>query len=114
MARTVRDANLESRAARGRLKAKRKPHWRAIDRGLHLGYYKGARGGGWVARPYCGEGRYQEAALGTADDTLDADGLAVLNFSQAQAAAGEWFQAEAKRAAGEALEDERFHGRGSS
>jgi hypothetical protein len=69
------------------LKAQKKPHWRSIDRGLHIGYYKGGRGGAWVARRYCGEGRYQETALGTANDTLDADGNAVLNFTEAQAKA---------------------------
>ena len=44
MARTVRDSNLETRTARGRLKSRKKPYWRSIDRGLHLGYFKGARG----------------------------------------------------------------------
>jgi hypothetical protein len=50
MARTVQDANLGTRAGRGRLKARKKPYYRAIDQGRHLGYYKGARGGTWIAR----------------------------------------------------------------
>jgi hypothetical protein len=107
MARTVADRNLGTREARRRLAARRKPYWRAIERGLHVGYYKGSRGGRWIARRYCGEGRYQETVVGTADDVLDADGRAILDFDQAQAGAREWFHAEARRAAGEAPEDDR-------
>ena len=104
MARTVADRNLGTREARRRLAARRKPYWRAIERGLHVGYYKGSRGGRWIARRYCGEGRYQETVVGTADDVLDADGRAILDFDQAQAGAREWFHAEVRRAAGEAPE----------
>ncbi len=102
MARTVADRNLGTRETRRRLPARRKPYWRSIERGLHLGYYKGSRGGAWIVRRYAGEGRYREHGLGTADDTLDADGLAVLDFGEAQARAREWFHAAARRAAGEA------------
>ena len=102
MARTVADRNLGTREARRRLAARRKPYWRAIERSLHVGYYKGSRGGRWIARRYCGEGRYQETVVGTADDVLDADGRAILDFDQAQAGAREWFHAEVRRAAGEA------------
>jgi integrase len=100
MARTVRDASLETRTARARLKTQKKPYWRSIDRGLHLGYYRGATGGAWVGRRYIGDRRYQETTLGTADDTQDADGLGVLSYSQAQAKARDWFTAEQRRAAG--------------
>ena len=101
MARTVRDANPETRTARARLKSRKKPYWRSIDRGLHLGYYRGAIGGAWVGRRYIGDRRYQETTLGTADDSSpDADGLAVLNYSQAQAKARQWFAAEQRSAAG--------------
>jgi integrase len=92
MARTVRDRSLETRAARRRLQPQKKPYWRSVDRGLHLGYYRGARGGGWIARRYIGEGHYQETRVGTADDVQDADGSAVLSYSQAQAKARVWFQ----------------------
>jgi integrase len=87
MARTVRDSNLETRTARGRLKSRKKPYWRSIDRGLHLGYFKGAKAGRWLLRCYVGAGRYREATLGTADDVQDADGAEVLSYSQAQARA---------------------------
>src|SRR5215470_15070292 len=82
MARTVRDTNLETRTARARLKARGEPYWRAIDRGAHLGYYRGARGGSWIARLYR-EGRYQKHDLGRADDVTDGDGLHVLDYSHA-------------------------------
>jgi integrase len=107
MARTVADRNLGTREARRRLAARRKPYWRQIERNLHIGYYKGARGGAWIGRRYVGNGSYREHALGTADDTLDADGHAVLDFDHAQAKARAWFQAEVRRAAGEAPVDDR-------
>ena len=85
MARTVRDASLETRTARARLQASGKPYYRAIDPGLHLGYRKGKAGGKWVMRWYVGDGDYQLETLATADDSADADGVAVLDFRQAQA-----------------------------
>jgi integrase len=85
MARTVRDANLETRTARGRLRASGKPYYRAIDPGLHLGYRKGNAGGKWVMRWYVGDGDYKVETIGTADDSADADGIAILDFRQAQA-----------------------------
>lgn len=103
MARTVRDANLETRAARLRLKPsdtrRREPYWRTLDQGAHLGYYKGDRGGAWVARLYT-DGKYRKITLGIADDTSDADDHAVLDFKQAQAKARAWFSEQRRRADG--------------
>jgi integrase len=84
MARTVRDARLESRTARSALKPSGKPYFRAIDEGLHLGYRKGKVGGKWVVRRYLGEAVYAVETIGVADDTIDADGAAILSFAQAQ------------------------------
>lgn len=100
MARTVRDTNLETRAARSRLVVRKKPYWRAIHQGAHLGYYRGTRGGSWCARLLLEGGGYREHKLGIADDASDADGLAVLDFKQAQDAARTWFRAEEYRANG--------------
>ena len=100
MARTVRDANLESRAARARLLARKKPYYRTIDRGAHLSYYKGAQSASWGARYFIGTGRYAETRLGKADDVTDADGVAILSFGQAQASARAWFTEQARRSAG--------------
>lgn len=90
MARTVKDVRLDSRAARGRLEPRKKPYFRVIEDGKHIGYYKGLRTGSWLARTFDGK-RYVEKKLGTADDTLDVNGLDVLSFTQAQAAARKWF-----------------------
>lgn len=87
MARTLRDARIETRTARSRLAASRKPYWRTVDPGLHVGYYKGSRGGRWVLRLYAGDRRYIEETIGTSDDTSDADGVSVLDYRQALAAA---------------------------
>ncbi len=91
MARTVRDASLESRTARSRLKARGKPYYRVLEPGLHLGYRKPLSGAGkWVARHYIGAQEYKVEVLSVADtltvadDYSDADGVAVLNFQQAQ------------------------------
>jgi integrase len=94
MARTVRDSQLESRAARSRLKARGKPYWRLIESGLHVGYRKprGRRGrpataGAWVVRHYLGHQSYRTERIAIADDYSDADGVVVLDFRQAQAKA---------------------------
>ena len=97
MAKTVRDANLETRTARSRLKAAGKPYYRAIDEGLHLGYRKGKTSGKWVMRRYSDK-TYIVETIATADDTLDADGAEILTFSQAQAIARDRF-IEARRVA---------------
>lgn len=90
MARTVKDVRLDSRAARERLEPRKKPYYRVIETGRHLGYYKGLRTGSWLARTYDGT-KYAEKKLGMADDILDANGTDVLSFSAAQAAARDWF-----------------------
>jgi integrase len=92
MPRQVRDAALETRTARSRLKVAHRPYYRLIAPGLHLGYRKLASGPGtWVARRYIGTGAYSTENLRTsgnliivADDYDDADGEAVLSFAQAQ------------------------------
>lgn len=99
MARTVRDAKLDSRAARDRLKPSAKPYFKAIDEGLHVGYRKGKTAGKWVMRRYVGGQSYVVETIGTADDTLDADGSAILTFAQAQAIARDRFLAPVQQSA---------------
>ena len=101
MARTIKDINLDSRTARGRLKLSGKPYYRSLDPGLHLGYRKGKRGGKWLARRYAGDGGYEFHKIATTDDTQDADGVSVLTFSQAQAEARKWFQDSERRSMGQ-------------
>jgi integrase len=107
MARTLKDTALDTRAARARLKPSGKPYYRTIEQGLHLGYRKprGRKGkpavsGKWVLRQYVGDQNYTTKAIGIADDFTDADGAAILNFTQAQNAARALFQQNAQAAAG--------------
>ncbi len=87
MSRRVRDARLETREARAKLKARRKPYWRLLVEGRHLGYYKGPQGGKWLLRVYRGQGKYIERVLGLADDHIDASGGDILRYAQAHALA---------------------------
>jgi integrase len=87
MGKTVRDAKLESPAAREKLKRRAKPYYKAIDKGLHLGYRRGKDGGRWVMRRYIGGEKYVVETIATADDHSSADGGTILNFHQAQAKA---------------------------
>jgi integrase len=101
MARKVKDASLDSREARGKLKARGKPYWRTIERGLHLGYRKlKGRAGTWWMRHYLGEREYDVEAVGIADDLSDADGVAILDYWKAQTKARERMVGRAHAAAG--------------
>src|ERR1700681_3551557 len=95
MARTVRDAKLETREARNRLTPRAKPHWRTLRPGqLHLGYCRRSKGapGYWTVRTYRGvktvpDGKspYKiERLPGVADDFEDANGATVLSYAHAQ------------------------------
>jgi integrase len=90
MARTARNTSLETRTARARLRIRRTPYFAKIAKGLRLGYYRGSVSGSWIARCYRGAGVYATEALGIADDTLDADGVKVFDYWQAQEHARRW------------------------
>jgi integrase len=101
MARTVRDANLETRTARSRLTTRGKPHYRILEPGLHLGYRKLKTGPGkWIARHYLGNEVYEVETIGVADDFSDADGVAIISFHQAQTSARGRMVSRAHAAAG--------------
>ncbi len=100
MPRTIQDAKLDTRGARGRLKKRREPHWRSMSEGVAIGYRKGSKGGTWIAKHYTPEHGRRFKSLGTADDILDADGVSILSFSQAQEAARDWFKELARQDAG--------------
>jgi integrase len=87
MARTIRNARLESRAARRRLDAQARPYWQELEAGAHMGYVRkaGSVPGLWAARFYAGDQKYEQEQIGTADDFADADGAVVLDYRQAQA-----------------------------
>jgi integrase len=100
MARTVRDANLETRTARHRLPIRSEPYWRGLEKGFALGYRRRARGGTWLARRRDEAGSYAEHRIGTTDDLRDADGVVILDYGQAQRAARQWWRAERRREEG--------------
>lgn len=89
MPRAVRKTSLETRTARLANKVRHAPYFVKIAKGLHLGYYRGAAGGSWIARRYR-RSAYETDVLGIADDMLVADGIKVLDFWQAQEAAKRW------------------------
>lgn len=93
MARTVAEVRLQERSARARLPQRSRPYWRSISPGRHLGYYRGARLGSWIARcrPPSG-GEYLTKTLGTTDDHVESDGSHILDWKQALEAALAWFE----------------------
>ncbi len=104
MLRMVKDARIETRAARARIAVadsvrskEHEPHWRAIGECEHLGYRKGKHGSKWIAR-YRKDGAYVKKLLGKADDAREADGASVLDYRQDAASA--WFAAEARASRG--------------
>lgn len=93
MARVSADLRLQDRSARTRLAVRQNPYWRMVCEGQHLGYYKGARGGTWVARyrPPGIDGNGTKQALGVAEDFGDANGETILSWKQALDKAMHWF-----------------------
>jgi len=100
MARKLQDAQLNNRTSREKLNVRKKPYFRFIDKGCHLGYYKGTLGGTWIARYFNKSGRYEEVKIGVADDKRDADGIKVFSFSQARAKTEAWFTEQMLREEG--------------
>jgi integrase len=100
MARTVRDAKLDTRTARLRLGIRSEPYWRVLEKGLALGYRRRTNGGTWLARRRAAKDAYVEHKLATTDDLQDPDGVAVLDFSHAQRAARDWWRIAQRREEG--------------
>jgi hypothetical protein len=84
MARRTRDTKLETRSARLRLLARKKPYFTPIGRGVSLGYRRNKIAGTWVMRAADGKGGNWTKAIGAADDFDEADGAGILDFWQAQ------------------------------
>ena len=84
MARSIRSATLETRAARLRLPVAIKPTFVRVAKGLGLGYRRNKSGGVWVMRVADGKRSSWVRTIGAADDFAEADGGDVLNFWQAQ------------------------------
>jgi len=101
MARKVKDKAIDSREARRKLPPRDMCHWRSLERGLHLGYRRIKDAAGtWWARHYLGARRYETERLGIADDLSDPDGVAILDYWQAQEKARSRMVQRAHAAAG--------------
>src|SRR3569832_963252 len=88
MARKVRHSALESRSARLKLQARRKPYpGPSLARGVSLLYRRNRTSGTWVVKASKGHGEYWTQRIADADDFDEANGKEVLTFFQAQDAA---------------------------
>src|SRR5689334_15239011 len=88
MARKVRHSALESRSARLKLQARRRPYsGPSLARGISLLYRRNNTNGAWVVKCSDGHGAYWTKAFALADDFEDADGKTILTFFDAQDAA---------------------------
>src|SRR3569833_1251231 len=90
----VREVRLQERSVRARLAPRHHPYWRMISEGAHIGYYRGARGGKWIARHRepGSSAAHATFALGAADDLVECDGRNVLSFKQTLDKATEWIK----------------------
>ncbi len=100
MARTIRNAKLDTRSARAKLPERKATYWLALAPGCAIGYRKGRKGGVWIVK-LVRTGFRREATIGPADDAFDADGITALSYAQAQERARKWLSGQARRAAGE-------------
>src|SRR5262245_43070219 len=89
MARRLRSPTLETRAARLRLKVRRKPYFVPVAPGISLGYRRNLGPGSWLVRCADGKGGAWTKGFSTADDFEDASGDIVLDFWTAQGRARE-------------------------
>jgi hypothetical protein len=89
MARRFRSPTLETRAARLRLRVRRKPYFLSVAPGVSLGYRRNLGPGSWLVRCADGKGGAWTKGFSTADDFEDASGEQVLDFWAAQVRARE-------------------------
>lgn len=101
VARIKAAADIGSRDARKRLKARREPYFMVIESGLSLGYRRSKEGGTWVMRRYDPMARkHSEQRIATANDHSDPDGERVMDFAQAQRQVLELSRTASERASG--------------
>jgi len=99
--------NVSTREARNQLTPRRSAYWQEFDSDSHLGYYKGEEIRVWLVR--LGRGKKQiEERIAFADDFEDADGVRVMNFEQARAAARNWCAAQITKEARKPIDDRPF------
>ena len=94
MGRRTKAVDLSKREGRSKLAARAEPYWSFEREGAHIGYYRGARVGKWVARYKMPgtSGGYSKTTLGEADDASNSMASdRVLDWKAAKAKATEWF-----------------------
>ena len=84
MARSIRSNALENRTGSLKLPVAKKPVFVRIGSGISLGYRRNQTVGTWVLKVADGKGGAKTTTVGSADDFVDADGIAYLNYWQAQ------------------------------
>ncbi len=94
MPRTMKNPQMQNRTQRAKIAERPDPYWHLIAEGQHLGYRKtGKQQGTWIARFYNAETKKRKwEALGQADDSIEANGVGALSFSQAVEAAQAWIK----------------------
>jgi len=107
MSKTNDDENVTTREARSKLAPRRGAYWHGIDKDCHLGYYKADEVRVWTARLDRGRSKREER-LAFADDFEDADGIRVMDFEQARAAARNWCVAQVTKEAQQPVDDRPF------
>jgi len=99
--------NVSTREARSQLAPRRSAYWQEFDNDSHLGYYKGKEVRVWIARLDRGKKQLEER-IAFADDFEDADGVRVMDFKQARAAARNWCAAQITKEARQPIDDRPF------
>jgi integrase len=107
VARTIRNAKIDTRSSRSKLAERREPYWTSVSRGCAIGYRRGSKGGTWIGRFRAEDGRQRYEALGAADDARDPDNLTVFSFAQAQDRARAFFLRAAKQSTGKDADEDR-------
>lgn len=94
MGRRIKAIDLSKREGRSKLAVRAEPYWSFEREGAHIGYYRGARVGKWVARYKLPgtTGGYNKTTLGEADDSPNSViSDRVLDWRAAKAKATDWF-----------------------
>ena len=100
---------LADRDARDKLPTSRKPYWQAVTNECHLGYFKSETARIWIARCVLAKNRLADQRIGEADDVTEADGIQVMNFEQASAAARNWYCEQMLKESTKPIDDSPFN-----
>lgn len=107
MSKTCDDLNMSTPETRKKLAPCRSAYWHKFDKDSYLGYYKTDEVSVWTVR--LDRGRKQlEERLAFADDIEKADGVRVMDFEQARAAARNWCVAQVTEEARQPIDDRPF------